>query len=378
MPSKPEVNIQEQLLEGTETAASLSHSRSIPSLDGLRAVAISFVLLAHHGERVAKTPQVSAYLFELGGGGVYLFFIISGFLITFLLRREKTATDGIDLKSFYLRRTLRIFPPYYTYLGVVLVLWGFGFPERWQNIAAAATYTSNYYLPPIGPMLSSTWSLGLEEQFYLFWPVCLKYLNLKQARWLALWLIALMPISRTLTYHFFPALHAAGRVSGMLQTRVDTLMFGCLLALLVSNTRFEAFLTSALRPWTFHAAWVSAFVILPILHGFFGMVYRFFYLTLDGLALTWVIIYVVMKPASLPGRFLNLRPVKYLGVLSYSIYLYQQIFVDSVKLSLPLALPATLAAAMCSYYLVEKPVLRLRDRLVSRYRSKSGRVILSS
>ena len=150
---------------GTESTSTITHSRSIPSLDGLRAVAILLVITAHCWEHAVKVPAVGAYLFELGGAGVYLFFIISGLLITFLLMREKTASGNVDLKSFYFRRSLRIFPPFYAYLAVVLILWALGMEEKWGSVLAAATYISNYYLPPIGGLLAATWSLSLEEQF---------------------------------------------------------------------------------------------------------------------------------------------------------------------------------------------------------------------
>jgi peptidoglycan/LPS O-acetylase OafA/YrhL len=351
-----------------DSTAAITHSRSIPSLDGLRAVAILLVISAHCWEKAIRSPAMGAYLFELGGEGVYLFFIISGFLITFLLIREKSASGNVDLKSFYFRRTLRIFPPFYAYLAVVLIFWIFGFPEKWQSLLVAATYTSNYYLPPIGGLLACTWSLSLEEQFYLFWPFCVKNLTLARVRILAACLILLMPFSRALTAHFFPAVHAAGKASGMLQTRLDTLMFGCLLALVLREKKWTESLMKALRPWSFLLALAMAFVILPILHGYGGVVYRFFYLSLEGIALAWALAYVVLKPETIAGRLLNLRPVKYVGVLSYGIYLYQQIFVV-LRMGFLLVLAGSFAAAFCSHYLVERPSFRLRDRLADRRRS---------
>lgn len=360
------VSVMEQDQDGSSASTSaITHSRSIPSLDGLRAVAILLVIIAHCWENAVKVHRVGAYLFELGGAGVYLFFIVSGFLITFLLIREKTSTRDINLKSFYFRRTLRIFPPFYSYLVVVVILGAFGIHENWGSLLAAATYISNYYLPPIGGLLAATWSLSLEEQFYLFWPLCVKTLTLDKARMLTVFLIVLMPFSRALTAYFFPALHAMGRVSGMLQTRLDTLMFGCLLALVLRERNWADGLMKKLRPWNFQLALVMAFVVLPVLHGYLGMVYRFFYLTMNGIALTWIIVYVVLKPDTLAGRFLNLRPIKYVGVLSYGIYLYQQVFV-TLRLNFLLVLICSFGAAFCSYYLVERPSLRLRDRLIQR------------
>lgn len=356
---------------GWSSSELTSRARSIPSLDGLRALAIALVLLAHLGEDRVTNARLSAYLFELGQVGVSLFFVISGFLITFLLEKEKTLTKSIDLKVFYIRRTFRIFPPFYVYLAIVLILWAFGFQENWPSIIASATYTWNYYLKSHGALLSSTSSLSLEEQFYLLWPFCMKAMRLRDARRLAVLLILLMPFSRALTGYFFPAVHASGKVSIMLHSRLDTLMFGCLLALLWRSERFSHFTKHALRPWSLQASWIAALIVLPLGTLFLGIAYRLVYLSLLGVALTWMLIYVVRRPTTLAGRFLNWAPIKYVGVLSYSLYLYQQMFTGFFFRNVPLNLVCAFGAAICSYYCVEKPSLGLRDRILHQRRVES-------
>jgi len=146
-----------------------STSRSIPSLDGLRAASVAVVIVGHslaylHGE-ANRFPYLQ--LSELGQSGVDAFFVISGFLITYLLLKEKDATGTISLRNFYFRRFFRIFPPFYAYLAVVGILWVAGLAR--QDVRAflsAATYTWNYAPHATSWLLAHTWSLSLEEQFY--------------------------------------------------------------------------------------------------------------------------------------------------------------------------------------------------------------------
>ncbi len=348
------------------SATKTADTRSIPSLDGLRALAITLVLLAHCGEGMVGNIHLGRCLFELGQVGVSLFYVISGFLITFLLEKEKTSTDSINLKAFYIRRAFRIFPPFYIYIGVVLMLGFLGIHQRWQNIVAAATYTWNYFPSAHGGLLAHTSTLSMEEQFYLFWPFCVKFMSTSRVRKLALWLIILAPFSRVATYFLFPVMVANGKVSGMLHTRVDTLMFGCLLALIWRTPGFDEITHRWLHASTFHVAWLAAFIALPLLAVFEGESFRFGYLTLSGIAMSWCLVYVVRKPLSMAGRILNVRPVKYLGVISYSLYLYQQIFTGAMMRYFPFNLLGMCAATACSYYLIERPSLRLRDRILHR------------
>ena len=359
----------DSLNSATQTAS----ARSIPSLDGLRALAIMLVLLAHCAEAMVSNLHIGRYLFELGQVGVSLFYVISGFLITFLLEKEKRSTDSINLKSFYIRRAFRIFPPFYIYIGVVLLLGFAGIHQRWQNLAAAATYTWNYVPSAHGGLLAHTSTLSMEEQFYLFWPFCMKFISMSRVRRLAIWLIVLAPFSRVATYFLFPVMVANGKVSGMLHTRVDTLMFGCLLALIWRTPAFAERAHRWLHVITFHIAWIAAFIALPLLAVFAAESFRFTYLTLSGMAMSWLLVYVVRKPLSVPGRILNTKPARYIGVVSYSLYLYQQLFTGAMMRYFPFNFLGMLAATACSYYLIERPSLRLRDRML--HRAPSGNAI---
>ena len=136
-----------------------STSRSIPSLDGLRAGSVGIVILSHAlaylPGRAGRFPSLQ--LSWLGQSGVDVFFVISGFLITYLLLKEYEGTGTIGLKMFYLRRFFRIFPPFYVYLAVVGILWSARLdPQDARNFISAATYTWNYQPHVAGYFLAHT------------------------------------------------------------------------------------------------------------------------------------------------------------------------------------------------------------------------------
>ena len=142
------------------------NSGRLPSLDGLRALSIGLVLFAH-SHPPEKFEKVAFYC---GNLGVRIFFVISGFIITWLLLQEAKSNGGISLKDFYIRRIARIFPAYYTYLAVVFFLDRAGLLNGGSNIQRILNilFLANY-----GPCEGPTgvlWSLGVEEQFYLLWP----------------------------------------------------------------------------------------------------------------------------------------------------------------------------------------------------------------
>ncbi len=206
--------------------------RNIPSLDGLRAVSVLLVLASHmNGVLAQKLPSIPYWLYVFWGAlGVQTFFVISGFLITHLLLKELNKTGTVNLKRFYFRRALRIFPPFYVYLAVALSLTLVGFfPGELRAFLVAGTYTWNY-LGTGSVLVEHTWSLSLEEQFYLLWPAALVFLGARKSVKLAVCVILLSPVSRIVTYYLLP--HQRALLNAMLHTGLDSIMFGCLLAML--------------------------------------------------------------------------------------------------------------------------------------------------
>ncbi|MGC2321688.1 MAG: acyltransferase [Terriglobales bacterium] len=140
-------------------------SSRIPALDGMRALAVFLVILYHFSFDWAPASL-----------GVLGFFVLSGFLITWLLLKENDKTGTISLSGFYKRRSLRIFPAFYAYCGGwLLLLLLTGHKVVWAEVISAFCYISNYYqafFHPADSFVTHTWSLAIEEQFYLLWPLC--------------------------------------------------------------------------------------------------------------------------------------------------------------------------------------------------------------
>jgi peptidoglycan/LPS O-acetylase OafA/YrhL len=354
----------------------------IPSLDGLRALSIFLVLALHTIQRFATNRPVSLIWYAVfdGATGVLMFFVISGYLITTLLLSEQRKRGSISMRGFYLRRAMRILPPLYAYVIVVLLLgWAGRLPLDRIDILSALFFFHNY-APATMWSLQHFWSLSTEEQFYLLWPVILLYCLRKPgiagrvtASKIALAVILISPVVRVVSFRFnLPYLHN-GYGFHMF---VDALMYGCVFALLQGTPVFERVYAFATKIW-----WIPPAVIFlsDCLRARFTNYWQLpFGYTICGAAIAFFLLWCVRNPTSVLGRVLNARPIVRIGVLSYSIYLWQTLFLNydniplfgrSLKLLtiFPLSWLVILAVAELSFYLVERPSLNLRNRLIREF-----------
>ncbi len=332
----------------------------IPSLDGLRAISIALVLVAHlAGTRNFPLSEAAGNFWGLGEFGVRVFFVISGFLITGLLIQEVTG-EGIQLSRFYLRRTLRIFPPYYTLLGALALASMFGgVTLASRDLAHGATYTSNYYLDRSW-FMGHTWSLSVEEQFYLLWPAALLLAGLRRGLFIAAAVVLLSPFIRVAEWELF---RWAGDGIGMrFETVADSIATGCLLA----GTR--AYLHS--MPLYRRLLDSRAFIAVPILAILANLTHDHplvcfgLGMSAANIAIALSIDWAVTHHDGRVGRMLNAAPLVFVGWMSYSLYLWQQPFLNRASQSpwaaFPLNIGCAIALALLSYYVVERPALRLR------------------
>jgi peptidoglycan/LPS O-acetylase OafA/YrhL len=347
-------------------------NRSIPSLDGLRAVSVIAVILGHTESPFLDRLPWSASI-RNGMQGVSVFFVISGFLITHLLLKELRREGQINLKRFYLRRTFRIFPPFYVYLLVIAILILFHQVHvSATNMLVAATYTRNY-APSAGTwVLGHFWSLALEEQFYLLWPLCMASFGRRANLAIASGVFLLSPLSRVITYYAWPAMRI--NMAMMLHTHLDTIMTGCLLALVLDMKIWQRFTKLALSPVApITAIFFMVAIDTPAEHRWRGMYAMTVGITLENVAIAAILLYGVFRYESLLGRFLNLRPLRHLGMISYSLYLWQQLFTGPYTRYFPLNMIWILACAELSYWIVEKPSFRARDFVQKRFSSAKAR-----
>jgi peptidoglycan/LPS O-acetylase OafA/YrhL len=333
-------------------------------------------------QRMPHHPSLIWYALFNGDAGVYIFFVISGYLITSLLLHEQQKNASINMRSFYFRRAMRILPPIYLYVGVLVVL---GLAGRMVvtklGVFSALFFFRNYAVGPAMWQLEHFWTLSVEEQFYLIWPfvlyLCLRHrsglLGRMTAAKVAFVVILVSPVIRVVCYLVpVPYLHHGG----MFHMRADALMFGCVVALLQGTPAFERVYSFATKIWWAPPAVLFLSQCLAVrFQNYWNLPVGF---TVTGIAIAFFLLWCVRNPSSVVGRVLNARAVVHIGVLSYSIYIWQTLFLHhsneaifgpSLKFiyTFPGNWLAILLVAEISYYAVEQPSLRLRNRLMHHF-----------
>ncbi|MBV8843947.1 MAG: acyltransferase [Bryobacterales bacterium] len=346
-------------------------SRRIPSLDGLRAISIGLVLFGHLCGTANFFPRSAfAPLGDFANLGVRVFFVISGFLITYLMLDEIEATGTVSLKLFYLRRTLRIFPASYGFILFIFLASRLGGPTLARgDLFHAITYTVNYHLHASW-VVGHLWSLSVEEQFYLLWPALIAFFSLRYATLFAVNALWIAPISRFVIATFLPAYRWG--VAWWFPTIMDPIATGCLLAIFRKRLEANGVYMAVLR-----SRW---FVLIPCCAFLANMRpdgRRLSMLLLQpfiNVAIAVTIHRVVLFDKTMLGRFLNLRPLAFVGVLSYSLYLWQQPFLNRSSQAVVCAFPWNLmiagVAAAASYAFIERPALAIRKKLEQRVRQR--------
>jgi peptidoglycan/LPS O-acetylase OafA/YrhL len=303
--------------------------------------------------------------------GVRVFFVISGFLITTLLLGEEKRTQTISLKKFYFRRTMRIFPPFYVFIALMALAYAMGWITlNRHDILAAITYTTNYHHDRAWH-LGHTWSLAVEEQFYLLWPFLVKVLGSRGAAKAALATIIASPLLRIGLLIGAPSFRPG--IGETFPTVADAIATGCLLAChreaFALSPRWMAFLKG---PWVWLApAFGVVMVFFPS-----AKVDALLGETITNLGIVIMIERVVRFPNQGLGQWLNTRPVVFVGALSYSLYLWQQPFLNRASENaicrFPLNVGVAFLCALASYYLIETPALRLRTWLEKRWKKSTA------
>ena len=346
--------------KGRESSAAAPTRLHIPSLDGIRALAFGVVFVSHaNGDRQGMIV-------------VTIFFFLSGYLITTLLRREHDRMGRVSLSGFYLRRCLRILPPLYITIFVILLLDTFHIlrvPWSPRSYLAASTFWMNYQVMRDGTHagLGPFWSLGVEEHFYLLFPLLFIAMNRLQLsyRRQALFLgglAAAVLVWRILLATGHRNLDQA-RIFYGTDTRIDSILFGCIMAL-----AFNPVLDRELRPsWIWTALGAIAMIGSVAVHTLF---YReTFHYTVQGLALIPLFI-AAIRYADSSLRWLNAPAMRFSGTLSYTLYLVHRSFLISASqhiayrpFAIGLALLASFVYAYGMHQLVETPITLWRQRL---------------
>jgi len=349
-------------------------ARPIPTLDGWRAIAILLVVAHHFGTAFyAEKDYYNVAPTRYGTWGVPVFFALSGILITKLLLEEFDRTGTISLKSFYIRRAFRILPPASLYviciaaLGLVATriefLGSLFFFRNWLPDSAAGIFTAHF------------WSLGVEEHFYLLWPGLLVLLGVGRRGFAAAATISIgLALWMSADFHY----HISARImpQNIPETRTDLrllgLFCGCSMAFVLHWPNTRAWLQ---RRYTFLVWLLTATALVGCLR------YQ------PYLTILWVSILIpvlmagtTLHPRWWISRFLGLETMKWIGRISYSLYVWQQLFLLPSWEKKPLGrlqeapfnLVLAFLVAACSYYFVEKHLIRIGHKLAGRPKSAAA------
>jgi peptidoglycan/LPS O-acetylase OafA/YrhL len=330
----------------------------IPSLDGLRALSIALVLVAHvRGTKYAPALSWMSTFGDLGNLGVRIFFVISGFVITRLLYREIDRTGGISLSGFLRRRAIRIVPAFATYVAALALAATMGVVVvEPRDLLSALTFTTNFDADRSW-YVGHLWSLSVEQQFYLCWPILLVVVGRSRMAWAAGALLIIGPLARVGLHVFAPEYRWA--IGESLPTVIDALACGGLLATLHDRLAGSGLYLRSLGSRAVACAPLAA-VALNAAAAQIAFSYTIGQTLLNALIALWLH-RLVMFPESAVGRMLNARPSVAIGALSYSLYLWQQPFLhrdaDLLMAAFPLNIACAVGAALLSYHLVERPAL---------------------
>jgi peptidoglycan/LPS O-acetylase OafA/YrhL len=348
-----------------------------PALDGLRACAVGTVLLSHLKE--------SWSIF--GGEGVYVFFVLSGFLITGILLHEQRTRGKVSFTNFYARRALRLLPALIACLILTCILVAWVHPEHFpaikRGVPASLFYYSNWIrafssdMQILGP-LGHTWSLSVEEQFYLIWPLPLIWVYRRSPRWALIGTIALALGSLGCQLALTGRENSAIRIYNGLDTNLQLLLAGCIVAILRPK------MPAKQLPHMI-AGIVASLVLLCQIHPFSRKWIDAVFTTHLGLTVTAVaaatLIHVLASGVRIPviSPILENAFMRWIGRISYGIYLYHVLALFLLP-PLPQAVQDMLAAlhagdlfravivvaiAAVSFYVIERPFLRMKDRFQS-------------
>ena len=360
-----------------------------PTLDGWRAIAILLVMFDHGGSPLfcpggRFSSPIWYSLSQHGVFGVDLFFGISGLLICGRLLDENERTGGLSLGSFYIRRVFRILPPAFAYLAIIGTLAMAGVlavtPREWLS---SVFFSRNYIVmpPDVGWYTGHFWSLAVEEHFYLIWPTALLMLGSSRARRYVPGIAIAVAIWRIVDFHFFHGQIWPGVLSGNIYQRTDTrfdgLLWGCWIALIVSVPAYKQMLTRRLSG-TVTACLVVALIACIALGPPLHMAWEAFLVPL-------ILAGTVLNPATSFSRFLELSPMRWVGRISYSLYIWQQLFLVSVKVPRPLPfsrvqewplnIVVVFVCASASYYLLERPLVALGHSLAARFEARRNHIV---
>jgi peptidoglycan/LPS O-acetylase OafA/YrhL len=329
-------------------------SHYVPELDGIRAISVLLVVTAH--------MHTDFWNAAVGGLGVYVFFVLSGYLITSLAIQEEAETGTLSFVGFYIRRTFRIFPLYYLVLAIYCILiFGSGMspdrrPMMYENMRYYLTYFQEVpFFRGTLPTFGHSWSLGIEEKFYLFWPI-IAFSVLRRKDSLRLWVAC--------------GLAMAAPFLGSFVAPYGSILAGCALAFTFRDMRLRNVISSA-GPAAAYFSFTTLFLFqILAMPRWNSNLSKFVY----SLVVTCGLAFVLVVPTYI-NRILRFGPLVFIGKISYGIYLIHHLCLNfaervlhgRVIASYVLTVIISVILAYMLHIAVEKPLIRIGRKLAARH-----------
>ena len=351
--------------------------RHMPVLDGVRAIAI-LTVMAYHLQWLV--PEIGN--FTSGGFlGVDIFFVLSGFLITSVLLKEQDRFGSISLKNFFIRRFLRLAPAFWAFLVVLYFCAEYVLPADasrvvygGNNFLYAFLYLTNWHVAAgaVAGNLNHTWSLAIEEQFYLLWSVvlCLAFIKKLRRSQIAGLTILILSILTFIRIYRAVSGEEIRTLYYSTESRIDGLLFGCVASM---------FYCWKLVPDAFFASRGVLYSALALFLISLAIFFRFDYtdislycgpLSVFECSVAVMILWLVSGPRAILHTLLEAKPMIWIGNISYALYLWHYAVFEFAKgtfrwagLQIGFAIAISFVIASASYYLIEKPFLKLKDRM---------------
>lgn len=359
------------ILNSPLTTPEFLNKNYFPSLDGWRAVAVLIVIIGHFKLTLEKENLIREILkitvfAELG---VKMFFVLSGFLITTLLIKEKLKYGKVNIVNFFVRRFLRIFPILYIYLlAVYLVNIFFDLKLVSDNFIGPLLYLNNFDFYNKTWLTGHTWSLAVEEQFYIIWPFL--FTSIKGKILICSLILLLIPLLKVIAY-IYPNANDVLLIPFLIPA--SSIFTGCLLSLITFNDKLNIIISNN-RNFKNAYLFISILFIYTVHYftskGIFGKIMLPFGDLITDFIIAYLLLFSVLKRESLFFRILNSNLFIQIGLISYSLYIWQQLFIIQrgyypnyqSHLYFPLNIILTFAVAYCSYHCFEKPILKFKRK----------------
>lgn len=336
----------------------------IKGFNGIRGIAVLMVLVTHFKLSNYLLYEIDITSIYHGTTGVYIFFCLSGFLITYILIKEFEKTKTLNIKNFLIRRALRLLPVMIAYCLVLLLLMSFGYIEtNIPSLIYAITYTTNFSLRKhYSPLLYHFWSLSVEEHFYLFYPLFFKLKSKIKILIILGVLIIISLIVKVLQVNYILYVKQLTDNYRWTIPAILPILTGAFMALSITYPKVKQFIEN--NKFLLLAMGFILFSSEVLIHTIYfkklGLNYLF-----QSIGIAFILTFVFIHQKSIIVKILEFPPLTFIGKISYGLYIWHMLFSDLVVkniISLPIGVISSFFVSILSYYTIERYFLQKKDK----------------